>query len=41
MDLSDPVFDRESVDVFLVLAIAESAFQSDELMGWTRPAVVA
>ena len=31
MDLSDPVPDRQAVDVFLVLAIAESAFEGDEL----------
>jgi hypothetical protein len=31
MDLSDPVPYRQAVDVFLVLAVAESAFEGDEL----------
>jgi hypothetical protein len=31
MDLSDPVPDRQAVDVFLILPIAESAFESYEL----------
>jgi hypothetical protein len=31
MDLSDPGPYRQAVDVFLVLAVAESAFKSDKL----------
>src|ERR1700722_9775805 len=31
MDFSDPVPDRQAVDVFLILAVAESAFEGDEL----------
>jgi len=31
MDFSDPVPDRQAVDIFLVLAVAESAFEGDEL----------
>jgi hypothetical protein len=41
VDLGDSVLERGALNLILDLAIPQGAFKSDELMGWTRPAVVA